>query len=72
MSTGTLKWFNALKGYGFVQADDGGPDAILHRTALPEDGPLYTDLATGLRLTYQTKETPRGLRAVNIRWEQHR
>jgi CspA family cold shock protein len=38
MSTGTVKWFNAAKGYGFIQSDDGGADVFLHVSALEQAG----------------------------------
>ena len=38
MATGTVKWFNPTKGYGFIQPDEGGPDAFVHITALEASG----------------------------------
>ena len=51
MTTGTVKWFNTTKGYGFIAPDDGGKDAFVHITAVQRAG-LQT-LAEGQRVEYE-------------------
>lgn len=51
MATGTVKWFNTTKGYGFIQPDDGGNDVFVHISALQKAG--MTTLAEGQALSYE-------------------
>ncbi len=51
MATGTVKWFNVQKGYGFIQPSDGSRDVFVHITALQKAG--ITNLAEGQRITYE-------------------
>ncbi len=51
MSTGTVKWFNAQKGFGFIQPDDGGKDVFVHISAVERAG-LY-DLREGQKINYE-------------------
>ena len=51
MSTGTVKWFNAQKGYGFIQSDDGGPDVFVHISAVERAG--LTELRDGQKVSYE-------------------
>lgn len=68
MVTGTVKWFNDIKGYGFISLDTGGKDVFVHKTAVTESG-LMT-LREGQRVSFELNSTSRkGPAAVNIRVE---
>jgi CspA family cold shock protein len=64
MATGTVKWFNATKGYGFITPDEGGKDVFIHITAVEKAG--MTGLAEGQRVIYEAVEEARGAKAVEI------
>ncbi|MDX0409031.1 cold-shock protein [Sinorhizobium medicae] len=51
MATGTVKWFNATKGFGFIQPDDGSPDVFVHISAVERAG--LQDLKDGQKITYE-------------------
>lgn len=51
MAMGTVKWFNAAKGYGFIQPEDGKADVFVHISAVEKAG--YTNLAEGVRVSYE-------------------
>jgi cold shock protein len=51
MATGTVKWFNATKGFGFIQPDDGGPDVFVHISAVERAG--MRDINEGQKLSYE-------------------
>ena len=57
MSKGTVKWFNATKGYGFIQPDDGSKDVFVHATALERAG--LRSLREGQKVTFDTQTDPR-------------
>ena len=57
MSTGTVKWFNAQKGYGFIQPDDGGKDVFVHISAVERAG--MTSLREGQKLSYELTQDKR-------------
>ena len=64
MNTGTVKWYNEQKGYGFIQPDDGGKDVFVHASALERAG--LRGLAEGQKVTFDTAEDRRsGKLAVN-------
>lgn len=63
MATGKVKWFNAEKGYGFIEADDGG-DVFVHYTAILGDG--YKTLDEGEEVSFDIEEGDRGPQAVNV------
>jgi CspA family cold shock protein len=68
MYQGTVKWFNAEKGFGFISNDNGGEDVFVHFSAIQSDG--YRSLAEGQKVSFDTEVDPRGnrgLRAVNVR-----
>jgi CspA family cold shock protein len=62
--TGTVKWFNDAKGYGFVQPDGGGPDVFVHYSAIVMEG--YRTLTQGSRVSFYLVEGPKGYLAQDI------
>jgi cold shock protein len=64
MAQGTVKWFNADKGFGFI-AQDGGPDVFVHFTAIDSSG--YRSLDEGQRVEFTTTQSEKGLQAENVR-----
>ena len=65
MATGTVKWFNDAKGFGFIQQDDGGEDVFVHHTAIQMDG--FRTLAEGQKVQFEVAKGPKGLQASNVR-----
>ncbi len=65
MRTGTVKWFNNTKGYGFILADDGGGDIFAHYSAIDMDG--YKTLKAGQSVQFEAEQGPKGLHAKKIR-----
>lgn len=65
MATGTVKWFNAEKGYGFIAPEDGSQDVFAHYSAIQSNG--YRSLEEGQRVEFDTAQGPKGLQAENIR-----
>jgi CspA family cold shock protein len=61
--TGTVKWFNGNKGYGFISRDDG-PDVFVHYTAINAEG--YRNLAEGQMVEFTVEDGPKGLQAANV------
>ena len=61
--TGTVKWFNATKGYGFIMRENGD-DVFVHYSAIQTDG--YKTLAEGQRVEFTVSEGPKGLAASNV------
>ena len=57
MPTGTVKWFNSTKGYGFIQPEDGGADVFVHISAVERAG--MSGLAEGQRISYEEQRDPR-------------
>ncbi len=60
---GTVKWFNAAKGYGFI-GRDGGEDVFVHFSAIQTDG--YRRLEKGQQVEFSIEEGPKGLQAANV------
>ena len=58
MSTGTVKWFNPTKGYGFIEPDDGGKDAFVHISAVQRAG--LNTLQEGQKISYELQEGQNG------------
>ena len=65
MSTGTVKWFNDAKGFGFVTPDQGGKDLFAHFSAIQGDG--FKSLKEGQKVSYDVTSGPKGDQASNIR-----
>jgi CspA family cold shock protein len=65
MATGTVKWFNDAKGFGFITQDDGGEDVFCHHTAIQADG--FRTLAEGQKVQFDLNKGPKGLQAANVR-----
>ncbi|NHB85079.1 cold-shock protein [Tessaracoccus sp. HDW20] len=65
MSTGTVKWFNGEKGYGFIAPDDGSADLFAHFRAIVGSG--YRTLEEGQKVEFETEQGPKGPQATNIR-----
>ncbi len=67
MATGTVKWFNDAKGFGFIEPDGGGADIFAHFSAIAMDG--FKTLKQGSRVTFEVSEGPKGQLAQNIQSE---
>ncbi|HEX6266652.1 MAG TPA: cold-shock protein [Burkholderiales bacterium] len=65
MSTGTVKWFNDSKGFGFITPDDGGKDLFAHHSNIQMDG--YKSLKEAQKVTFDVVDGPKGPAASNIR-----
>lgn len=64
MATGTVKWFNNEKGFGFISQSDGA-DVFVHHSSIDMTG--YRSLAEGQAVEFEVQETPKGLQAANVR-----
>ncbi|MBO0728104.1 MAG: cold-shock protein [Acidimicrobiaceae bacterium] len=64
MATGTVKWFNSEKGFGFISQDDGGPDVFVHFSAIAGNG--YRNLEENQKVEFETTQGPKGLQASNV------
>ena len=65
MATGTVKWFNTTKGYGFIQPEDGGKDVFVHISAVERAG--LRGLNEGQRVSFQLKEERGKVAAVDLK-----
>ena len=65
MATGTVKWFNADKGFGFIAPDDGSEDVFAHVSAIQMSG--YRSLAENQKVEFDVEQGQKGLQAANIR-----
>ncbi len=65
MASGTVKWFNPEKGYGFISQPDGGADVFVHHTAIQMNG--YRLLEEGQSVEFEVEEGPKGLMAREVR-----
>ena len=64
MATGTVKWFNDSKGYGFITPDEGGEDLFVHHTGIGGSG--FKTLAEGAKVSYDAEQGPKGPAAANV------
>jgi CspA family cold shock protein len=65
MATGTVKWFNNQKGFGFICPEGGGEDIFAHFSSIVMEG--YKSLKAGQKVYYELNDGPKGLHAMNIR-----
>lgn len=66
MATGTVKWFNSEKGFGFIAPEDGSADVFAHYSAIDSSG--YRELREDQKVEFETQQGPKGLQAANIRF----
>jgi CspA family cold shock protein len=64
MATGTVKWFNESKGFGFIAQDDGGEDVFVHFSAIQGSG--FKTLTEGQKVTFELQQGPKGPQAANV------
>jgi CspA family cold shock protein len=65
MATGTVKWFNDAKGYGFIAPDEGGKDVFVHHSNIVSEG--FRSLAEGAKVEFETREGQKGPEATDVR-----
>jgi CspA family cold shock protein len=65
MATGTVKWFNSEKGFGFIAPDNGSADVFAHYSAIASSG--FRSLEEGQQVEFETQSGPKGPQAANIR-----
>jgi len=64
MATGTVKWFNHAKGFGFIVPDDGGRDVFVHISTIESSG--MQGLNEGQKINFEAVEEPKGMKAVEL------
>src|SRR5205085_5840328 len=64
MATGTVKWFNDAKGYGFIEPEEGGKDLFVHHSQIAGEG--FKTLSEGAKVEFETREGTKGPEATNV------
>ncbi|MFF1561540.1 cold-shock protein [Streptomyces sp. NPDC058279] len=64
MASGTVKWFNSEKGFGFIEQDGGGPDVFVHYSAIAASG--FRELQEGQKVAFDVTQGPKGPQAENV------
>ena len=64
MASGTVKWFNDAKGYGFITPDERSKDLFVHHSSIAGDG--YKSLSEGAKVSYDAEQGPKGPAAANV------
>ena len=64
LATGTVKWFNETKGYGFIAPDEGSKDLFVHHSGIAGDG--FKTLAEGARVTFEQRQGTKGPEATDV------
>ena len=65
MAVGTVKWFNAEKGYGFISPDDNSADIFVHYSAIESNG--FKELQEDQKVEFESQQGPKGLQAASVR-----
>ena len=68
MTSGTVKWFNNAKGFGFIEPQEGGDDIFVHYSAIKSDG--YKTLNEGQKVSYEAEQGPKGYHATEVMIQQ--
>ncbi len=68
MTNGTVKWYNARKGFGFVEQEGGGKDVFVHASAVKAAG--VSRLQEGQKISFDVEDSPKGPNAINIKTEE--
>ena len=64
MATGSIKWFNESKGFGFISQENDGDDVLVHYSAIQGTG--FKTLAEGQKVSFETENGPKGLQATSV------